>query len=91
MIVLSPIAPSSPPNGLSATIPSTTSLSISWMSLSNTVGYIVDYNGGQPVLVEGTSHVLNGLTQGITYQINVYSYSDLPSAMSTDLTVNFDG
>ena len=61
------------------------------MSLSNVAGYIVNYNGGQPVLVDGTSHVLNGITQGKTYQINVYSYRDLPSAMSTNLTVDFGG
>ena len=91
MIVLSSIAPSSPPNSLSATIPSTTSLFISWTSSSNVAGYIVDYNGGQPVLVDGTSHVLNGLNQGKTYKINVYSYSDLPSETSANLTVNFIG
>ena len=61
------------------------------MSLSNVTGYVVDCNGGEVVLVKGTSHVLNGLSQGNTYQINVYSYSDLPSETFSNLAITFDG
>ena len=46
-------APSQPPSGLSATILSSSSLSISWMSVSGADGYIVYYNGGEAVLIEG--------------------------------------
>ena len=84
----------SPPSGLSANaIPSTTSLSISWMSVPGAVGYIVYYNGGQAELIEGedsTDHLLDGLNKGNTYQIKVYSYSGFFSA-SIDLEFPFKG
>ena len=58
----------SPPSGLSAnSILSTTSLSISWMSVSGAVGYIVDYNGGQAELIEGkdsADHFTGWVEQG---------------------------
>ena len=34
---------------------------------------------------------LNGLTQGQTYQISVFAYIDLPSSLSTSITVLLDG
>ena len=74
--ILSP-APSQPPSGLSATILSSSSLSISWMSVSGADGYIVYYNGGEAELMEkqdSTSGMLNGLTIGSTYTVDVYSY-----------------
>lgn len=91
-----PIAPLPPPlNGsLSATILSSTSLSISWTPSPGVAGYIVNYNGGQPVLIEGsdsTNYVLEKLTQGTTYQIKLYTYIDLPSVTFSNLTVLFDG
>ena len=87
-------APSFPPTGLLATILSPTSLSISWSPLSGDVnGYVIQYTGGQPVMVNGedsSSSVLEGLTQGTTYQINIYSYSDLLSSTSTNISVLLD-
>jgi len=88
-------APSSPPTGLSATILSPTSLSISWSPLSGDVnGYVIQYTGGQPVMVNGedsSSRVLEGLTQGTAYQINIYSYSDLLSSTSTNILILLHG
>ena len=85
-------APSSPPTGLSATILSPTSVSISWSPLSGDVnGYVLQYTGGQPVIEDSSSSVLEGLTQGTTYQINIYSYSDLLSSTSTNISVLLDG
>ena len=68
------LAPSQPPSGLSATILSSSSLSISWMSVSGVDGYIVYYNGGEAVLIEGqdsTNRMLNGLIKGTTYTVDV--------------------
>ena len=88
------IAPSQPPSGLSATILSSSSLSISWMSVSDADGYIVYYNGGEAVLIEGqdsTNMVLNGLIKGTTYTVDVYSYESLFSdASKISVSVNFD-
>ncbi len=93
-LFLSP-APSQPPSGLSATILSSSSLSICWMSVSNVDGYIVYYNGGEAVLIEGqdsTTWMLNGLNKGTTYTVDVYSYDQFFSDVSrASITVNFDG
>ena len=88
-------APSQPPSGLSATILSSSSLSISWMSVSGADGYIVYYNGGEAVLIEGqdsTNRMLNGLNMGTTYTVDVYSYESLFTDASKSSTgVNFGG
>ena len=88
-------APSQPPSGLSATILSSSSLSISWMSVSGADGYIVYYNGGVAVLIEGqdsTNGMLNGLNKGTTYTVDVYSYESLFSnASKYSIAINFDG
>ena len=94
-IIFSP-APSQPPSGVSATILSSSSLSISWMSVSSGAdGYIVYYNGGEAVLIEGqgsTNSILNGLNKGTTYYIDVYSYEGFYSNVSrSSITINFDG
>ena len=91
---LSP-APSQPPSGLSATILSSSSLSISWMSVSGVDGYIVYYNGGKAVLIKGQdsiNRILNELIKGTTYYVDVYSYEGFYSnASRASITVNFDG
>ncbi len=91
---LSP-APSQRPSGLSATILSSSTLSISWMSVSGADGYIVYYNGGEDVLIEGqdsTNRMLNGLKKGTSYTIDVYSYERLYSSTSrTSITVYLIG
>ena len=88
-------APLQPPSGLSATILSSSSLSISWMSVSGVDGYIVNYNGEKAVLIIGqdsTNRMLNGLIQGTTYSVNVYSYEGFYSnASRASIPVNFDG
>ena len=92
-MIFSP-APSKPPSGLSATILSSSSLSISWMSVSDADGYIVYYNGGEAVLIEGqdsTNRILNGLNKGTTYTISVYSYSGLVSETASVLIIDYNG
>ena len=65
------------------------------MSVSDADGYIVYYNGGEAVLIEGqdsTNSMLNGLYQGTTYTVDVHSYNNLFSdATKTSISVNFDG
>ena len=89
------LAPSQPPSGLSVTILSSSSLSISWMSVSGVDGYIVYYNGGEAVLIEGqdsTNRTLNGLIKGTTYTVDVYSYGGFYSVASrASIAVVFDG
>ena len=84
---LSP-APLQPPSGLSATIASSNSLSISWMSVSGVDGYIVYSNGGEAVLIKGqnmTDYTLSGLNEkGNDYNINIYSFSRLPSISASN-------
>ena len=95
VLFLSLAAPSQPPSGLSATILSNSSISISWMSVSDAVGYIVYYNGGEAVLIEGqdsTNMTLYGLIKGTNYTIDVYSYEGFYSNTSrASIPVNFDG
>ena len=65
------------------------------MSVSNADGYIVYYNGGEAVLIEGqdsTNRILNGLIKGTTYTVDVYSYEVFYSnASRASIPVNFDG
>ena len=91
---LSP-GPSQPPSGLSATISSSSSLSISWMSVSGVDGYIVYYNGGEAVLIEGqdsTNMTFDEFNMGITYSVDLYSYEGFYSTTSrVSILVKFDG
>ena len=74
---------------------SSTSVSISWTPLSSGVnGYIIVYNGGQPVIINGqntSNYILEGLSKGTTYQISVYSYYDIPSGSANGVSIRFDG
>ena len=74
---------------------SSTSVSISWTPLSSGVnGYIIVYNGGQPVIINGqntSNYILEGLSKGKTYQISVYSYYDIPSRSANGVSIRFDG
>ena len=93
-LLISP-APSQPPSGVSATILSSSNLSISWMSVSGVDGYIVYYNGGEAVLIEGQDSInrmLNGLNKGTTYTVDVYGYEGFYSIASrASISVYFDG
>ena len=63
------------------------------MSVSGADGYIVYYNGGEAVLIEGhdsTNYTLKRLVKGSEYLISVASFSNLPS-MTTDLLFFFTG
>ena len=87
-------APSQLPSGVSATILSSSSLSISWMPVSSVDGYIVYYNGGETALIEGqdsTNSILNGLNKGTTYTISVYSYSGLVSETASIVIIDYNG
>ena len=88
------LAPSQPPSGLSATILSSSNLSISWMSVSGVDGYIVYYNGGEAVLIKGqnmTDYTLSGLNKGNEYNIKIYSFSRLRSISASNVSVKFNG
>ncbi len=55
------------------------------MSVSGADGYILYYNGGEAVLIEGqnlTNRILNGLNKGTTYTVDVYSYGGFYSNIS---------
>ena len=55
------------------------------MSVPGVDGYIVYYNGGEAVLIEGqdsTNRMLNGLIKGTTYTVDVYSYEGFYSNTS---------
>ena len=95
MLFLLNIVAYSPPTGLSARISSHSILTVSWSPVSNVKGYILHYNpSGKVILVSGgesSSGDIDEPTQGTTYQINVYSYRDLPSESSNVISVFYDG
>ena len=62
------------------------------MSVSGVDGYIVYYNGGEAILIEGqdsTDMMLNGLIKGTTYTVDVYSYEGFYSDISRALITVF--
>ena len=65
------------------------------MSVSGVDGYIVYYNGGEAVLIEGqdsTNRMLNGLIKGTTFTVDVYSFEGFYSTTSrASITVVFYG
>ena len=89
------LAASSPPTGLSVSIVSYPSLYVQWNSASNANGYILQYTpNDETILVKGSGSLFANtkeLTQGTPFQINVYSYRDLPSESSTGISVLYDG
>ena len=65
-------------------------------------GYIIQYseidqkliNGeidSQLINIDTSSHILEGLTQGMIYQFSVFAYIDLPSSESDEVTLLLDG
>ena len=68
------------------------SLSVCWVPPSDKVnGYIIQYSGKDPQLINGDIYTLEGLKQGMTYQFSVFAYRDLPSSESNDVIALFDG
>ena len=63
--------------------------------MSDANGYILQYTpNDETLLVNGSGSLfanIKELTQGTTYQINVYSYRDLPSESSIGVSVLYDG
>ena len=63
--------------------------------MSDANGYVLQYTpNDETLLINGSGSLFANtkrLTQGTTYQINVYSYRDLPSQLSTQLSVLYDG
>ena len=73
-----------------------TSIKVNWTMSSQTTGYVIVINSTTGV---GTNTILstredevviNGLTLSRYYEINVYSYKDLPSINSTQRLLRFD-
>ena len=89
------LAASSPPTGLSVRIVSYPSLYVQWNSVSDANGYILQYTpNDETLLINGSGSLFANtkeLTQGTTYQINMYSYRDLPSESSIVISVLYDG
>ena len=68
------------------------------MPVSDAVGYIVYYNGGEAVLIKGqnsTNYTLQGLTLNSTYTVHVisylFNYTDIFMEEFTEKVVLFDG
>ena len=93
--ILTSIAASSPPNGLSATILSASSVFINWIPSPDVNGYILHFiPDGQSKIVEGgnkSSDTLKGLAQGVSYKFFIYSYNDLPSESSNNISFTLNG
>ena len=89
------IAALSPPPNLSATILSSSSINVSWTSVSNISGYIIHYSPNEHPRLKNRSDtssvVLYGLSNGTIYNISVYSYKDLPSTSSSTVSVLLGG
>ena len=74
-----------------------TSIKVNWTMSSQTTGYVIVINSTTGV---GTNKILstredevviNGLTLSRYYEINLYSYKDLPSINNTQRLLIFDG
>ena len=74
-----------------------TSIKVNWTMSSLTNGYVIVINSTTGV---GTNKILsttedeviiNELTMSTYYNINVYSYKDLPSIISTQTLLRFNG
>ena len=89
------LAASSPPTELSVRIVSYPSVYVQWNSVSDANGYILRYTpNDETLLINGSGSLFANtkeLMQGTTYQINVYSYRDLPSESSIGISVLYDG
>ena len=89
------LAASSPPTVLSVRILLYSSLYVQWNSVSDANGYILQHTpNNETLLVNGSGSLFANtekLTQGTIYQINVYSYRDLPSESSIEVLVLYDG
>ena len=72
-----------------------TSIKVNWTTSSETNGYVIEYTtGGVTRNVVFTSEdeiILTNFSPMSTYIISVYSYIDLPSAISTVTVLRFDG
>ena len=68
------------------------SLSVCWVPpLGEVEGYIIQYSGKDPQLINGDTYILESLKQGMIYQFSVFAYSDLPSSESNEVIALFDG
>ena len=80
--------------GLSARILVYPVLHVSWSPVSDAKGYILQHTpNGTVKLVnqENSFENIQTLALGTTNQISVYSYRDLPSASSVQISVLYDG
>ena len=94
-------APSGPPVGVTASINSSSSITVSWSpSVGGADGYVILYSistegsSNMTQLVEGgnqTSSLLTGLSENHLYTINVFAYKDLPSLLSAPVQLMLDG
>uniref|UniRef100_A0A1X7UHZ7 Uncharacterized protein n=1 Tax=Amphimedon queenslandica TaxID=400682 RepID=A0A1X7UHZ7_AMPQE len=87
-------APTGPPNIVRGFILNATCIKVSWTTLSETNGYVIEYTTGgvtrNVVSISADKIVLTDLSPMSTYTISVYSYIDLPSVNSTVTVLRFD-
>jgi len=75
------------PTGLSFTKLTNTSYSISWNAVLNSAGYVLNVNGVDCPTDLGTSHALDGVILGTTYNVKVASISNsIKGAYSNSVT-----
>ena len=73
------------------------SIKVNWTMLSQTTGYVIVINfttvvsTNKILSTREDEVVINGLTLSRYYEINVYSYKDLPSINSRQRLLRFDG
>ena len=73
------------------------SIKVNWTISSQTNGYVIAINSTTGVstnkILSTTEDevLINGLRLSRYYEINVYSYKDLPSINSTQMLLRFDG
>jgi hypothetical protein len=86
-----PIAPPTTPTGLTASSVSTSSLALSWTTVSDTDGYEISANNGfATTTTTATSTIITGLSSGTSYTFNVSAYNagGTSSAATTTATTS---
>ena len=81
------------PTSLTASIISSTSISVSWTApVGGANGYIIRFGDSSTIDVSSTETVvLSGLTAGEAYLIRVYGFIDVPSVASSPMTIQLLG
>lgn len=89
-----PLGPSGPPRQVEINIASPSSVSVSWLPPhGGAERYIIADRDGcvkEETVEEEQMLVVDGLSQGKTYNIILYAYKDLPSVASEPVSIQLD-